>query len=180
MSRTRDQKITCEHCKCVFRPDARNLSKQKYCSSPECRKASKAASNRIWREKPENIDYFRGPEHVKRVQEWRRNNPGYWRRKPASRKSALQDHCPVKELKNHGVKAVEVIEAKSALQDHWMVQPAVIVGFISKFCGIALQDDMEKIVRSLQTLGEDILNNSTSLKGGLNAAKAPSLSAART
>ncbi len=178
MARTRDQKITCEHCNCLFHPDPRNQRKQKYCSSPACRKASKAASNRVWREKPENLDYFRGPEQVKRVQEWRRNNPGYWRRKPASKRSALQDHCPVKKEQNQ---AVVPIEAKSALQDHWIMQPAVMVGFIAKFCGIALQDDMEKIVRTLQTLGEDILNHANPFKGGeLNAEKAASLSSACT
>jgi len=65
MSRTQDHNITCKHCKCAVRPDARNLHMQKYCSSPECRKASKAESNLVWREKPENVDdYFRGPEQV--------------------------------------------------------------------------------------------------------------------
>jgi len=32
-------------------------------------------------EKPENWNYFRDPEHLKRVQEWRKRNPGYWKRK---------------------------------------------------------------------------------------------------
>jgi len=177
MSRTRDHNITCKHCKCVVRPDARNLHKQKYCSSPECRKASKAASNLVWREKPENVDYFRGPEQVKRVQEWRRNNPGYWRRKPTSKKRALQDHCPEKELQNQ---SIEAVVAKDALQDHWMIQPAVIVGLIAKFCGSVLQDDIEKNLRAMQTLGSDILNNSSSFKGGPNAIEASRLSAAHS
>ena len=177
MSQTRDHTITCKHCKCVVRPDARNLHKQKYCSSPECRKASKAASNRVWLEKPENVDYFRGPEQVKRVQEWRRNNPGYWRRKPTSKKRALQDHCPEKELQNQ---SIEGVVAKDALQDHWMIQPAVMVGFIAKFCGSVLQDDIEKNLRAMQTLGSDILNNSSPFKGGPNAIEASRLSAARS
>ena len=54
-------------------------------AKPGCRKASKADSQRRWLQKPENRDYFRGPEHVQRVQRWREAHPGYWRRAKAGR-----------------------------------------------------------------------------------------------
>ena len=55
----------------VFRADPRNTRHQKYCCAAACRKASKAASRRAWLAKPENLDYFRGPENVLRAQVWR-------------------------------------------------------------------------------------------------------------
>ena len=38
----------CWHCGQLFRPDPRNLRHQRYCSAKECRRASKAASQRRW------------------------------------------------------------------------------------------------------------------------------------
>ena len=60
----------CAMCHQPFRADARNAWHQRYCTAPACRAASKAASQRQWLAKPENRDYFRGPEHVQRVQSW--------------------------------------------------------------------------------------------------------------
>ena len=59
----------CRHCGQLFRPDPRNLRHQRYCSAKECRRASKAASQRRWLAKAENRDYFRGPEQMARVRE---------------------------------------------------------------------------------------------------------------
>ena len=44
----------CRHCGQLFRPDPRNLRHQRYCSAKECRRASKAASQRRWLAKAEN------------------------------------------------------------------------------------------------------------------------------
>ena len=54
----------CSHCRELFRPDPRNLRHQRYCSKPQCRKASKAACQRRWLAKAQNRDYFRGPANV--------------------------------------------------------------------------------------------------------------------
>jgi hypothetical protein len=51
----------------LFRPDPRNANRQKYCRKPKCREASKAASQQRWLQKPENQDYFRGPQNVKLI-----------------------------------------------------------------------------------------------------------------
>ena len=64
----------CRNCNDLFIPDPRNAKRQKYCHKSECRKASKAASQRHWLQKPENQDYFCGPDNVKRVQLWREAN----------------------------------------------------------------------------------------------------------
>ena len=87
----RIRKRKCKNCGLFFPPDPRNARQQQFCSKPECRKASKAASQKRWLKKEENRDYFRGPDNVLRVQEWRRDHPGYWRPKTPPKAMPLQD-----------------------------------------------------------------------------------------
>ena len=53
----------CCNCKDLFIPDPRNAKRQQYCRKPDCRKDSKAASQRRWLAKPKNQNYFSGPEN---------------------------------------------------------------------------------------------------------------------
>jgi hypothetical protein len=148
----------CLCCGKLFRADPRNARHQRYCAEASCRKVSKAASQRAWQAKPENQDYFRGPENVARVQAWRIAHPGYWRRPAGSRAIppvALQDLFLVQPSETTG-DSKELPQA--ALQDLLSSQPAVLVGFISQFTGSALQDDMVRSVRRLVELGRDILS----------------------
>ena len=71
----------CLHCNEDYHRDPRNGGRQRYCAKPDCRQASKAASQRQWLGRPENRDYFRGPENCERVRLWRLANPGYRRSK---------------------------------------------------------------------------------------------------
>ena len=84
---TKRRRRKCLNCGMLFRPDPRNVRHQRYCPAPPCRKASKAASQARWLSQPQNRNYFRGPEHVTRVQGWRAANPGYARGK----RRALQE-----------------------------------------------------------------------------------------
>jgi len=150
----------CLFCETFFLPDPRNRKHQKYCSAAACRKASKAASRRAWLAKPENQDYFRGPENVARVQAWRAAHPGYWRRSegkgavvPAAA-VALQDLCPAQTVEIAGDLQ---IAPPSALQDLLLDQPAVLIGFIAHVTGSALQDEIARSTRRLLELGHDIL-----------------------
>ena len=95
-------RIKCCHCQQLFTPDARNATRQRYCSKTACRKHSKADSQRRWLQKPENRDYFRGQVHVLRVKRWRAAHPGYWRKAKRS-PVALQD--PLIEEKKRGVRS---------------------------------------------------------------------------
>ena len=81
----------CRHCKKLFWPNPRNVTRQKYCCEPECRRASKTDSQKRWTEKPENRNYFCGPLNIQRVQQWRKEHPGYWCRKPQETINALQE-----------------------------------------------------------------------------------------
>src|SRR6266404_4982119 len=78
--KTRRRRCLC--CQKLFGRDPRLRHRQKYCSEPECRAASKRSSQRRWLRKPENQEYFCGEQHVDRVQHWRAKNPGYWRKPP--------------------------------------------------------------------------------------------------
>ena len=152
----------CKNCSDLFIPDARNAKRQQYCGKPACRKASKASSQRRWLQKPENQDYFRGPDNVARVQRWRKANPGYWQRKSSKRQNALQD--PLIE------QAAEINTDKGdlanlALQDSMIGQPSVLIGLISNFTGSVLQDDIAITVQRLQQLGRDIVNPLPQNKG---------------
>lgn len=153
----------CRNCNELFRPDPRNIKRQKYCRKPECRKASKTASQYQWLNKPENRDYFRGEQNVKRVQQWRQAKLGYWRR-PKNKPDALQDRLNSQPVE---INSDNNQFAPDALQDFLIAQPPVLLGLIANFTGTALQDDIVTTFHRLQKLGQDIVNNSTRSKGGL-------------
>ncbi len=162
------RKRKCQNCHQLFHPDSRNAEKQEYCSEADCRKASKAASQKRWLAKRENKDYFKGAENVKRVQEWRKNNPGYWRRN----ENALQENSPKTNADNQGDTLVAKFEI-DALQDFLTVQNAVLVGLIATFTGDTLQENIAFTARNMQQLGNDILQSSTHIfQGGSHDSKA--------
>jgi hypothetical protein len=150
----------CYNCSDLFPPDPRNINKQGYCRKPECRKASKAASQKKWLNKPENQGYFSGPDNVERVQKWREKNPGYSRHKKTP--IALQDHSSLQLIENKG----DITKQSSyALQDHLTAQPAVIIGLISSFIGSTLQDDIVRTLLRMQQFGQEVLLFQTQNKG---------------
>lgn len=148
MIRTRRRR--CRHCSELFFPDPRNRTRQRYCARPECRKASKTASQRKWVKK--NPDYFRDPVHVERVRQWRANHPGYARIK----KKALQDSLCENIDKKRVVKPTLTTKA---LQDPLLAQNPVLIGLIANLTGSALQDDIAVSIRGMQQLGADIINH---------------------
>lgn len=152
--RKKFRKSKCRNCKVFFYPDPRNAWHQTFCSQPECQKKSKATSQRRWLQKPENQDYFKGPHHVHRVQRWRKENPGYWRKRTCNL-HALQDVLNEEPLKKQSVKGSL---ASRALQDGLKAQPLVLIGLIAHLTGSALQDDIAITARHLRQLGNDVLN----------------------
>jgi len=152
MKRQRSRKCLC--CGEMFRADPRNLRHQKYCLKAACRKASKAASQRRWLAKPDNKDYFRGPENVARVQEWRKTHPGYWRALRAKASVALQDDCNAQTIE---LSRESSSLAPDALQEIYAAQPAILIGLIAHMSASTLQDDIARSTRRLLQLGQDIL-----------------------
>ena len=115
----------CLCCGDIFTADVRNRGRQKYCPKRSCRAAGKAARQRRWQGKPENQDYFSGPEHVERVRAWRAVHPGYWRSHRRARSVALQDALTLQ--------AFETSKdlASRALQDALRCQGPVLIGLIA-------------------------------------------------
>ena len=155
-------------CLCCIAPleaDYRNAYHQEYCSRPPCRKASKAASQRLWLAKPENANYHSGPVAVARVSDWQKAHPEFRERQKIKRQAALQDFCPAQPVEStHELpippshEEISVLPATLALQDFIITQPFVFVGLLAHLFNFTLQDDIANTTRSLQRLGEDIAN----------------------
>jgi len=144
----------CLNCHDFFLPDPRNMCRQLYCKKTSCRKASKVASQVKWLAKPENVDHWKGAENVQRVQEWRKANPGYSRRRGPRRRMALQDTLISQSL---AAPTKAAHDADVALQDTWQQQPPLIIGLISQFTGLALQDDLVPILSRLYSKGSAVI-----------------------
>jgi len=150
----------CLHCHRLFTPNARNVNRQKFCSAPACKKASKTESQRRW--SSNNPDYFKGIANVSRVQEWRRTHPNSPR--AGGRKSALQDGFPANPSEPKGIPSspVEISPPQQvslyALQDSVLNQHLVLIGIIAHFGAIVLQEDIDKATRYLSQLGQNVIN----------------------
>ncbi|MGH9435540.1 MAG: hypothetical protein ACRD06_06040 [Terriglobia bacterium] len=149
----------CLHCESFFVPDVRNRGHQRRCGKVECRRASKQASQRRWRARPENAGYFRGADAVARVQAWRRANPGYWKRSKRKGATALQDLLIVQVP---GLSPDVKQDGRGALQDHWQMQAPVVIGLIAHLTGTALQEDIASMTGRLIAKGQALMGRKTS------------------
>jgi hypothetical protein len=147
----------CVHCKQFFVPDVRQRARQCYCAQPECRRESKAASQRRWLGRPENRDYFRGPDNVERVRAWRAANPSRpsRRRRPHREQEAspvvLQE---MMDMQLFPVQQSTSPDGEVVLQETWKTQPPLLLGLIAHMTGSVLQEDMESVMRRLITRGQ--------------------------
>ena len=144
--------IKCLHCHEEHPADFRNLGRQRFCRKPDCRRASKASSQRQWRSRPENQNYFRGSDQCERTRNWRRDNPCYWRRRRPPPGSALQDSSVA--LQDSSAMPQN---PSQMLAELCIAQPALIAGLIAFVTGLALQDDIAACVASLLNRGRTIL-----------------------
>ena len=145
----------CQCCKKFFFPDYRHAQRQKYCMEPACRRAFKVASQQRWLRKKTSRDYFRGAQHVRRVREWRKAHPGYWRKtKPRSQATQAADA----QAANPGQDSCNVPRHEPrTLQDSSLLQAPEFVGLISMITGSTLQEEIEATGRRLILQGQNIL-----------------------
>ena len=136
-------------CKCcrelfVSHPSVMN---QHYCSKKECQQERKRKNNADFKRR--NPDYHSGPEAVNRVQRWRRNNPGYWRRgeavkiNPLLNKNALQAEVQSQSVED---KMVDLELKHHALQAEVQSQLVVLYGLACDLNGSALQAELGSVV----------------------------------
>jgi hypothetical protein len=145
----------CRWCKVFFTSDCHNPTRQFYCAAPDCRRASKAASQRRWLNKSGNRDYFRGAENVKRVQEWRKANPGYWKRSKSRSKQAQPAENTAVNPETTSCNAPK--RNLGTLQDFVLTDHPAFVGLISMVTGSTLQEDIAVVGRNLLLQGRNIL-----------------------
>jgi hypothetical protein len=108
---------------------------QKYCPELQCRAASKMASQRRWLHKPENRHYFRGPQHVSRVQAWREQHPDYGQKGSISGRS-LQETIMGQLVDPSGESSALALQETIALQPLDALHPGGV------WIADALQDSM--------------------------------------
>jgi hypothetical protein len=126
------------HCSELYHPDPRAKDRQIYCSAPECKRASKRSGQQICLQKPDNKDYFTGPNQVDRVRAWRVNNPGYWK-KPLLPEKPLQDDSQAQTVE---IEQDSCSLASSALQDKILTQSHEVKEDSCSLVFSALQDDI--------------------------------------
>jgi hypothetical protein len=148
----------CRHCGKCFSPDYRNRRHQYYCPKLDCRRSSKAASQRRWLRQAPNRDYFRGPEHTRRVQQWRKDHPGYSKKRlppapPGNRSAVLHTTSPVKASCNASSSAL------GALQDFCLTKTHAFIGLLSMLTGDTLQEDIAATIGELLLRGQKILEH---------------------
>jgi hypothetical protein len=183
MKMIRQRKCRC--CGRLYLPQQRNRTRQRYCSTPACQAASRKASQLRWLSKPKNRLYHGELDHCKRVRDWRKAHPGYWRKSPG----ALQDITPadlvVAEEVVSGLMTLEGVVTRDAvlcdlpsiagdnamnaqlpveparqqvapLQDSSLAQNPHFVGLVAILTD-ALQDTIAPVLAGLQTRGQAIL-----------------------
>lgn len=145
----------CHCCSKFFVLDPHNPRRQFFCLESQCRRASKAASQRRWLNKPANRNYFRDKENVERVRAWRRANPGYWRRaKSQSNRSQTpqaQEVARERSLVTYGSNPL------GTLQDFVLMKDPVFIGLLAMVTGRTLQEDMVTLTGNLLRQGQNIL-----------------------
>jgi hypothetical protein len=139
----------CVSCKKLFVPEARNRRHQRCCGKASCRQERKATSDRRWRAKPENREYWSGPENAARVRAWQKAHPGYWKER-RKRAQVLQVICAPEAL------TLQADNSK-VLQDVWRMQPPLLLGLISKITGTVLHTDMAQITGQLIASGRALV-----------------------
>ena len=156
----------CLNCDDLFDPDVRNRIRQHYCSKPDCRHASKLASQARWLAKPQNMDYFCAPMHVERVQAWRLAHPACSRAKPTRSAKAAALQAPLiaqvpDSIEESPIRA-EMPESSdsAALQDLLNAPTPVLAGLIAHLFDVTSQDDIASTTRRLVQMGHDLMDRS--------------------
>jgi hypothetical protein len=151
----RPKRRKCRCCSEFFFPDYRNQDRQHYCGKAACQHASKLASQRRWSRKPTNRDYFRDPENARRVRDWRKAHPGYWKRKTprsdSNQAAQPQQVNPVQSSCNVPGSPL------GTLQDFCLANEPGFIGLLSMITGRTLQEDIAPIARRVVEQGQYIL-----------------------
>jgi hypothetical protein len=145
----------CWGCSTFFYPDYRNWKHQHYCGKPECRRASKLASQQRWYRKPKNLSHFRNGEGTERVRTWRKAHPGYWRKKTPTSESTQPTELQILNPEQTSRNVPRPLPR--TLQDYCLAQEPAFIGLLSMFTGSTLQEDIQSFAHRLIEQGCNIL-----------------------
>lgn len=135
----------CCICDNLFTPNKYSGSRQKVCDQPACRIAAKRRRQALWIER--NPDYFRGPEHVERVRQWRLDNPDRARRRRPQRAKSTKKAKSCNTISQPG----------GVLQDSDSVlKSPIFLGLLSLVTGSVLQDEVHSTIASLSRIGLEL------------------------
>jgi hypothetical protein len=148
----------CCCCRARFQPDPRNRYHQKFCSRPRCQRASKRASQRHWLNKAENRGYFCGPDNVRRVQEWRKENPEYTRKPCFVPDGSLQENWASKIALKKQAKTNSPELPLNPLQEVCRQHLPLLLGLIGRIEHFPLQEDIAVRIRQMIVEGQCILD----------------------
>lgn len=140
----------CAMCHKAFMPNKFSGSRQTVCGESACRKAAKKVRQAAWQAR--NPDYFRGPEHVERVRQWRRDHPGWLDRQRALREVPPEKSTPEAESCNSSRPPLPVLQDLAP-----DAQTSLFVGLASFISGSVLQDEVHDLLRKCLRRGGDLL-----------------------
>ena len=143
------RKRKCEICGCKFTPDKYNYYHQKYCSNPDCQKSSNRLSSKRYRHRKRHDSKFKKAE-VRRMQKWRKKNPGYRKKKSNSKKTQKNSENNY-VLRDFG-RGETGIQNKM-LRDFALFQMYCFQGLIVNLTG-ALRDDIGSLMNSYYDRGK--------------------------
>lgn len=147
----------CAGCMRLFFPDPRTKQRQKFCGKAECQEARMKKNRREWLARPGNEHYWRDNQKSKyRVREWRKRNPGYWKRTRRAAESTLQEEISPKKMgRKRGKGSLE----RPPLREVSWRDDSVIVGIIAEITGSTLPEHIARTYRRIVAKGREILCN---------------------
>jgi hypothetical protein len=143
------RKRKCEICGRKYTPDRYNYYHQKCCSDPACQKSGKRLSSKRYRHKKRRDPEFRKAE-VKRVEKWRKKNPGY-RKKKSKRKKTQKNSETNDVLRDFG--RGENDAPNKMLRDFALFQMHCLQGLVVNLTG-ALRDDIGSLLNNYYDRGK--------------------------
>jgi hypothetical protein len=142
----------CRNCSGLFLPTAQNRRRQRYCSKPECQQASAAASYRKWENRPENRGYNRSEAKSRKVKDWQKEHPDYWKKR--NRKRTVLPKISTAESADG---KVDVKQDGGVLPKVWQSQSPLVIGLIAQVTGCVLPKDIATITGQLIARGQALM-----------------------
>ena len=143
-------KRACAVCDKSFIPNKFASARQTVCTAPGCHRSAKKTRQADWQAR--NPEYFRGPENVERVRQWRQQNPD-WRKKQHTARAARQAKSSSR-AKSCNTAGADPKRLQDLAPD---AQTALLVGLAAVISGSVLQDEVHGTILECLRRGGELL-----------------------